>query len=54
MSAHKIRYYAVGFLVSLFSVVSALAQAQVKTVKQDYHIDAVDPGIKLFVRQKMA
>lgn len=27
---------------------------QVKSVKQDYHIDAVDPGIKLFVRMKMA
>ena len=26
----------------------------VKIVKQDYHIDAVDPGIKLFVREKLA
>ena len=32
-----------------------LAQAaHVKTVTNDYHIDAVDPGIRLFVRQKMA
>ena len=28
--------------------------AQAKTVKQDVMIDAVDPGIKLFVRSKMA
>ena len=28
--------------------------ADAKTVKQDYQIDAVDPGIKLFVRMKMA
>ncbi|MBI4593263.1 MAG: alpha/beta hydrolase [Candidatus Rokubacteria bacterium] len=28
--------------------------SHVKIVKQDYHIDAVDPGIKLFVRSKMA
>jgi pimeloyl-ACP methyl ester carboxylesterase len=28
--------------------------AQAKTVKQDYFIDAVDPGVKLFVRSKMA
>ena len=27
---------------------------EAKTVKQDYFIDAVDPGIKLFVRSKMA
>ncbi|MBI4247319.1 MAG: alpha/beta fold hydrolase, partial [Candidatus Rokubacteria bacterium] len=28
--------------------------SHVKIVKQDDHIDAVDPGIKLFVRSKMA
>lgn len=28
--------------------------AQSNAVKQDYHIDAVDPGLKLFVRSKMA
>jgi pimeloyl-ACP methyl ester carboxylesterase len=32
----------------------ALAQDSVKIVKQDYQIDAVDPGIRLFVRMKMA
>jgi pimeloyl-ACP methyl ester carboxylesterase len=30
------------------------ATGEAKTVKQDYFIDAVDPGIKLFVRSKMA
>lgn len=33
---------------------AAPALAQVKTVKQDYHIDGVDPGVKIFVRSKMA
>jgi pimeloyl-ACP methyl ester carboxylesterase len=36
----------------LFPVVSS-AQP-VKIVKQDYHIDSVDPGIRLFVRSKTA
>ncbi len=54
MVMHKIRRYAMWLLVALISAVPAFVQAQVKTVKQDYHIDAVDPGIKLFVRQKMA
>lgn len=41
------------------AVVGALAapaggQSAVKIVKQDYQIDAVDPGIKLFVRSKIA
>jgi pimeloyl-ACP methyl ester carboxylesterase len=31
-----------------------LAAADVKIVKSDYSIDAVDPGIKLFVREKRA
>src|SRR5215831_3514730 len=30
------------------------ASSAVKVVKQDYHIDAIDHGIKLFVRSKMA
>ena len=30
------------------------AFAQVKAVKQDYHIDGADPGVKIFVRSKMA
>ena len=29
-------------------------QAQTQLAKQDYHIDGVDPGIRLFVRSKMA
>jgi pimeloyl-ACP methyl ester carboxylesterase len=33
---------------------AAPAFAQVKTVRQDYHIDGVDPGVKIFVRSKMA
>ena len=33
---------------------AASAFAQTKTLKQDYHIDGVDPGVRLFVRQKMA
>lgn len=45
---------------SLFSALFSLCvfglahAAHVKTVTNDYHIDAVDPGIRLFVRQKMA
>ena len=41
---------------ALFSlcVIGLAHSAQVKTVTNDYHIDAVDPGIRLFVRQKMA
>ena len=35
-------------------VPGADAQETLKIVSQDYHIDAVDPGIKLFVRTKMA
>jgi pimeloyl-ACP methyl ester carboxylesterase len=41
-----------GFLVMIGF--AAPASAQPANVTQDYHIDAVDPGIKLFVRQKMA
>lgn len=42
-------------LLLLMYCVLGLAQAgHVKTVTNDYQIDAVDPGIKLFVRQKMA
>ena len=45
---------------SLISVLLSLCvfglapAAQMKSVTNDYQIDAVDPGIKLFVRQKMA
>ena len=28
--------------------------AYAKPIKQDYHIDGADPGVRLFVRQKMA
>jgi pimeloyl-ACP methyl ester carboxylesterase len=49
----------VGFAaaVAASGLMAAAAEAQgpaVKTTKSDYHIDAVDPGIKLFVRMKMA
>ncbi len=40
-------------LVLVFLLLFASA-VQAKPVKQDYSIDAVDPGIKLFVRSKMA
>ena len=36
------------------AALAVAALAQTKTVKQDYHIDGVDPGVRLFVRQKMA
>ncbi len=41
-------------LAALLLVPGTVQAAHVKIVKQDYHIDAVDPGIKLFVRAKMA
>ena len=44
---------AVGLTAFLLFPTASLAQ-QEKIIKQDYHIDAVDPGIKLFVRSKMA
>jgi len=40
-------------LLSVMAAGPGLAQENVKIVSQDYHIDAVDPGIKLFVRTKM-
>jgi len=43
--------YSALFSLCVFGLAHA---AQVKSVTHDYHIDAVDPGIKLFVRQKMA
>src|SRR5262245_15263468 len=49
-------YVAAAFVV-LISVGASGAIAvaqQAKIVKQDYHIDGVDPGVRLFVRQKMA
>jgi len=42
-----------GLVLALAFAVPAAAQ-QAKIVKQDYHIDGVDPGVRLFVRQKMA
>jgi len=39
-------------LVAMTALAPLPATAQV--VKQDYHIDGVDPGVKLFVRHKMA
>jgi pimeloyl-ACP methyl ester carboxylesterase len=38
----------------LATVPGVAAQENAKIVSQDYQIDAVDPGIKLFVRTKMA
>ena len=38
---------------ALLAASAGMAQT-VKIVKADYHIDAVDPGIKLFVREKKA
>src|SRR5947208_17038576 len=42
-----------GLVLALAFAVRGGAQ-QAKIVKQDYHIDGVDPGVRLFVRQKMA
>lgn len=39
------------FLITCLLIASS---GQAKPVKQDYFIDAVDPGVKLFVRSKMA
>src|SRR5262245_58933786 len=49
-------YLVAAFVVLILVVTSgAIAVAQqAKIVKQDYHIDGVDPGVRLFVRQKMA
>src|SRR5262249_8253118 len=48
-------YLAAAFVVLILVVTSgAIAVAQqAKIVKQDYHIGGVDPGVRLFVRQKM-
>ena len=43
----RIRIFAAALLLLAFNCVAAVT-------KQDYFIDAVDPGIKLFVRSKMA
>jgi pimeloyl-ACP methyl ester carboxylesterase len=45
---------AIHALAALALVLAAPAAAQTKAAKQDYHIDGVDPGVKLFVREKMA
>jgi hypothetical protein len=42
------------FRLALVFLLLFASAAQAKTVKQDYYIEAVDPGIKLFVRSKMA
>ena len=42
------------FRLALVFLLLFASAAQAKTVKQDYYIDADDPGIKLFVRGKMA
>ena len=42
-------------LLALAALVLPLAApAALKILSRDYHVDAVDPGIKLFVREKMA
>ncbi|HKA42538.1 MAG TPA: alpha/beta hydrolase [Burkholderiales bacterium] len=41
-------------LTGLLACVPVAVLAQARIVKQDYHIDAIDPGIRLFVRMKMA
>ncbi|HWP34873.1 MAG TPA: alpha/beta hydrolase [Thermodesulfobacteriota bacterium] len=41
-------------LLVLLAGPAAAPAGHVKIVKADYHIDAVDPGIRLFVRAKMA
>src|SRR5262249_20080275 len=49
-------YLAAAFVI-LISVVASGAIAvaqQAKIVKQDYHIDGIDPGVRLFVRQKIS
>jgi len=43
-----------GLILIALWLVPAWAQQPVKITKQDYFIGAVDPGIKLFVRAKMA
>ena len=43
----RIRIFAAALLLLAFNCVAAVT-------KQDYFIDAVDPGVKLFVRSKMA
>jgi pimeloyl-ACP methyl ester carboxylesterase len=45
---------AIAAVALLFSIGSAAAQTgDVKIAKSDYQIDAVDPGIKLFIREKL-
>ena len=45
--------FVVGFLAGASVAPPVLAQ-DVTIAQRDYQIDAVDPGIKLFVREKMA
>lgn len=46
--------YVLVLAIVLLTLPAAAGAASVKIVKQDYQIDAVDPGITLFVRSKMA
>lgn len=43
----------IGTIATILFAASTFAHADVKIVKNDYFIDAVDPGIKIFVREKM-
>jgi hypothetical protein len=43
----------VSTIATILFATSTFVQADVKIVKNDYLIDAVDPGIKIFVREKM-
>jgi pimeloyl-ACP methyl ester carboxylesterase len=42
------------FVALLLAIPFASAQSPSKYVTNDYHIDSVDPGVRLFVRQKTA
>jgi pimeloyl-ACP methyl ester carboxylesterase len=44
----------VAAMLSVLCVWPLAASAQGKTVKQDYQIEGTEPGVRLFVRQKMA
>jgi hypothetical protein len=45
-----------GLSALAFAAATGLAplSATSQVVKQDYQIDGIDPGVRLFVRQKMA
>lgn len=52
-SHRRIFGLALGAIVAVFFMTSTFVHADVKIAKNDYFIDAVDPGIKIFVREKM-